>query len=84
MQDFGLSLAGRVAVVTGGAGGIGEQICADLAALDARVVVADVREADAKTVANRREGRIVVKFPQTRGKVLRNELQICRGRIEDR
>jgi hypothetical protein len=28
--------------------------------------------------------RIVVKFPQFRGKVLRNELQTCPGRIEDR
>jgi 2-hydroxycyclohexanecarboxyl-CoA dehydrogenase len=36
----GTSLAGRTAVVTGGAGGIGRAICADLAALGARVVVA--------------------------------------------
>ncbi|MQY02906.1 3-oxoacyl-[acyl-carrier-protein] reductase FabG [Actinomadura sp. RB68] len=38
----GTSLAGRTAVVTGGAGGIGRAICADLAALGARVVVADL------------------------------------------
>ncbi|MEV4258173.1 SDR family oxidoreductase, partial [Spirillospora sp. NPDC049652] len=34
--------ARRVAVVTGGAGGIGRAICADLAALGAHVVVADL------------------------------------------
>ena len=38
----GMSLSGRTAVVTGGAGGIGRAICADLAALGARVVVADI------------------------------------------
>jgi 2-hydroxycyclohexanecarboxyl-CoA dehydrogenase len=41
MMD-GLRLDGRVAVVTGGAGAIGAAIAADLAALGARVVVADV------------------------------------------
>ncbi|MFI6521137.1 SDR family NAD(P)-dependent oxidoreductase [Spirillospora sp. NPDC050679] len=38
----GMSLTGRTALVTGGAGGIGRAICADLAALGARVVVADL------------------------------------------
>src|SRR5262249_32305952 len=38
----GLDLSGRTAVVTGGAGGIGRAICADLAALGARAGVADV------------------------------------------
>ncbi|GAA3137254.1 3-oxoacyl-ACP reductase FabG [Nonomuraea salmonea] len=38
----GLRLDGRVAVVTGGAGAIGAAIGADLAALGARVVLADV------------------------------------------
>ncbi|MDL4771533.1 SDR family NAD(P)-dependent oxidoreductase [Actinomadura xylanilytica] len=37
----GMDLSGRTAVVTGGAGGIGRAICADLAGLGARVVIAD-------------------------------------------
>ncbi|MEV4112621.1 SDR family NAD(P)-dependent oxidoreductase [Nonomuraea sp. NPDC049695] len=41
----GLRLDGRVAVVTGGAGAIGAAIAADLSALGAEVVVADVRDA---------------------------------------
>jgi 2-hydroxycyclohexanecarboxyl-CoA dehydrogenase len=47
-----LSLAGRLAVVTGGAGAIGAAICRDLATLGARVVVADVDAAGARTVAD--------------------------------
>lgn len=47
----GLSLDGRLAVVTGGAGAIGAAICRDLAALGARVVVADVDAARARQVA---------------------------------
>lgn len=45
------SLEGRVAVVTGGASGIGEACARDLAACGARVVVADINEAGAKAVA---------------------------------
>ena len=37
----GLSLDGRTAVVTGGAGALGAAICRDLAGLGAHVVVAD-------------------------------------------
>ncbi|MFC4115949.1 SDR family NAD(P)-dependent oxidoreductase [Nonomuraea zeae] len=47
----GLRLDGRVAVVTGGAGGIGSAIAADLTALGARVVVADVDLRGAEKVA---------------------------------
>lgn len=45
------SLEGRVAVVTGGASGIGEACARDLAARGARVVVADVNESGARAVA---------------------------------
>lgn len=45
------SLGGRIALVTGGAGGIGAAICRDLAARGVRVIVADVDEPSAKRVA---------------------------------
>jgi 2-hydroxycyclohexanecarboxyl-CoA dehydrogenase len=51
MSMAGLDLSGRTAVVTGGAGGIGRAICADLAALGARVVVADLDLPAAEAVA---------------------------------
>ena len=44
-------LEGKVAVVTGGAAGIGEALCRELAQRGARVVVADRNLADAKQVA---------------------------------
>ncbi|MEV0384237.1 SDR family NAD(P)-dependent oxidoreductase [Nonomuraea sp. NPDC050643] len=47
----GLRLDGRVAVVTGGAGAIGAAIATDLAALGARVLVADVDLPGAEKVA---------------------------------
>jgi 2-hydroxycyclohexanecarboxyl-CoA dehydrogenase len=47
----GMSLDGRTALVTGGAGGIGRAICADLTALGARVIVADLDEAGAAATA---------------------------------
>jgi short chain dehydrogenase len=47
----GLTLDGRVALVTGGAGGIGAQVRADLASLGATVAVCDINEERAKTVA---------------------------------
>jgi 2-hydroxycyclohexanecarboxyl-CoA dehydrogenase len=47
----GLTVEGRIALVTGGAGGIGRAICADLAALGARVLVADLDERGAHETA---------------------------------
>ena len=47
----GVTLAGRTAVVTGGAGGMGSAISRDLASLGARVVVADINSDGAEKVA---------------------------------
>jgi 2-hydroxycyclohexanecarboxyl-CoA dehydrogenase len=47
----GLSLDGRTALVTGGAGALGSAVCRDLAALGARVVVADIDLVGARAVA---------------------------------
>jgi 2-hydroxycyclohexanecarboxyl-CoA dehydrogenase len=49
----GLTLDGRVALVTGGAGGIGSHIVQDLSAMGATVLVCDVNETGAKDVAVR-------------------------------
>jgi 2-hydroxycyclohexanecarboxyl-CoA dehydrogenase len=52
----GLTLEGRTAVVTGGAGGIGRAICADLASLGARVVIADLDQGAAEDLAKSLDG----------------------------
>jgi NAD(P)-dependent dehydrogenase (short-subunit alcohol dehydrogenase family) len=46
-----MDLSGRVAIVTGGGGGIGEGICLALARAGAHVVVSDVKEELAREVA---------------------------------
>ncbi|MBW0018114.1 MAG: SDR family oxidoreductase [Mycobacterium sp.] len=48
-----MKVAHKVAIVTGGGGGIGGALAARLAASQARVVVADLDEAAAKTVVDR-------------------------------
>jgi 2-hydroxycyclohexanecarboxyl-CoA dehydrogenase len=47
----GVTLEGRSALVTGGAGGLGQQICRDLCDLGARVLIADIDEPGAREVA---------------------------------
>jgi 2-hydroxycyclohexanecarboxyl-CoA dehydrogenase len=47
-----MRLDGRTALVTGGGGGMGAAICADLADLGARVVAADIDAAAARRVAD--------------------------------
>ena len=54
---MGRELAGRLAVVTGGASGIGEACATRLAADGATVVVADLNESAATAVAERIGGK---------------------------
>ncbi len=46
-----LNLKGKVAIVTGGASGIGLRVCLDLAEEGANIVVADINESGAKDLA---------------------------------
>ena len=46
-----MPLSGRIAIVTGGASGIGRALCVDLARRGALAVVADIDDAGAQTVA---------------------------------
>lgn len=54
-----IDLGGRTAIVTGGARGIGAAIVGALAAAGARVVVADLLEAEGEALAARSAGRFV-------------------------
>lgn len=51
-SDYATEFAGKVALVTGGASGIGRAVCARLAAGGATVVVADLDEGGARRVAS--------------------------------
>lgn len=51
-SDYGSEFAGKVALVTGGASGIGRAVCARLAAGGATVVVADMDEDGARRTAS--------------------------------
>lgn len=70
-------LEGRVAIVTGGAGGIGSATVARLIAEGASVVVADINEAGARDVAAQHPGKaIAIGFDAT-------DNDAVRGMIED-
>jgi NAD(P)-dependent dehydrogenase (short-subunit alcohol dehydrogenase family) len=49
------TLEGKVALVTGGAQGLGEAICRTLSEIGATVVVADIREDQAEALASELE-----------------------------
>ena len=52
---------GKVAIVTGGGGGIGAAICRRLSSEGARVVIADIDEAAAQCVADTLDNSMIVK-----------------------
>ncbi len=60
-----IDLTGRVALVTGGAQGLGEGMARALAAAGARVMIADVNEAGADTAASLGEGHGFVRLDVT-------------------
>jgi len=66
-----LKLEGKVAIVTGGARGIGRQYCRGLAAEGARVIVADILDEQAQASALPDDRTIVVeRFRDELGKLL--------------
>jgi 2-hydroxycyclohexanecarboxyl-CoA dehydrogenase len=77
-----ITLKGRTAVVTGGAGGIGSAICHELDALDARVVVVDLDVEGTRAVAFSMRNGIPLAadlaIPQSI-EVLGQELMACGG-----
>ncbi|PKH37526.1 NADP-dependent 3-hydroxy acid dehydrogenase YdfG [Nocardioides alpinus] len=60
-----IDLTGRVALVTGGAQGLGEGMARALAAAGARVMIADINEAGAETAAGLGEGHGFVRLDVT-------------------
>lgn len=81
----GMSLADRTALVTGGASGIGLAICQDLAALGARVIVADHDLDAAEAAANQlTEGSAAeVELADTESvERLLGTLSVAEGRID--
>lgn len=61
----GIDLTGRVALVTGGAQGLGEGMARALAAAGARVMVADVNEAGAEVASSLGEGHAFARLDVT-------------------
>ena len=60
-----IDLTGRVALVTGGAQGLGEGMARALAGAGARVMIADVNEAGAETAASLGDGHGYVRLDVT-------------------
>ena len=88
-MNTALALTDRTAIVTGGAGGIGRATALELAALGARVVIADIDEAGARRSAEavvERGGRAIacrvdVTSPDEHARLMAHALQAF-GRVD--
>ena len=77
------NLAGKVAIVTGGASGLGRAIALGLDACGANVVIADVNQAGAEAVAARLQNEnLVVPTDVTRAREVQNMIQTTLDRFQ--
>ena len=76
-----MSVAGKVAFVTGASSGIGESIAETLGARGARVVVADIDETNGKEVAARIDGAVFVNLDVTKADAVNEAADRTRSEV---
>lgn len=86
-DDMDLGIKDKIAIVTGGASGIGKQACLDLVAEGVKVVIADINEAGAKELENQigSDKALAVKCDVTSNDDVKNTVNACMdkfGRID--
>jgi len=82
-----LGIKDKIAIVTGGASGIGKQACLDLVAEGVKVVIADINEAGAKELENQigTDKALAVKCDVTKNNDVKNTVNACMekfGRVD--